>query len=239
MSVDKFKNLGEINLETSVDTIVNQINELITSGQLIEGDKIPSERFLSEKYQVGRMFVRDALSKLEFYGILKKKSSGVRVVAGNKHSALITLTTNVVNLLKPDYKSLMEVRNVLEIESVGLAAERREQHDIDELEKAIELLGNKVSANEAGIEEDLMFHIGVAKASKNNVIIYLVSYLVSHMINFSKKYDICRDSRPLKAYNEHVVILEHIKNGDSERAKQSMREHLSTLFDFIPESEIK
>ncbi|MRI00510.1 FCD domain-containing protein [Kriegella sp. EG-1] len=239
MSVDKFKNLGDINIETSVDIVVDQINELITSGQLVEGDKIPSERSLSEKYKVGRMFVRDALSKLEFYGILKKTPSGVRVVAGNKRSALISLTTNVVNLLNPDYKSLLEVRNVLEIESVALAAERSEQSDIEYLEKTLELLLRKVSAGEAGIEEDLMFHIGIAKASKNNVIIYLVSYLVSHMMNFSKKYDICRDSRPLKAYNEHVVILEHIKNGDVERAKHTMREHLSTLFDFIPESEIK
>ena len=53
------------------------------------------------------------------------------------------------------------------------------------------------------------------------------------MRTFSKEFDICRNSRNLKAYNEHVIILEHIKNGDKERAKQAMKEHLSSLFEFV------
>lgn len=233
MSVEIYNNyVKEIVVKTSVDNIVEQINELISSEQLKAGDKIPSERILSERFKVGRMFVRDALRKLEFYGILKKNPQGGRTVHANKDSAFKTLVSNALNLSNPTYKSLMEARFVLEIESAGLAAERREPYNIEELEDALELLGKKISEGEAGIEEDLLFHIRVAEASKNEVIKYLVSYLVSHMKSFSKEYDICRDSRNLKAYNEHVIILEHIKNGDIDRAKQAMREHLSSLFDF-------
>lgn len=225
-------NLKEIVVKTSVDKIVDQINELISSEQLKAGDKIPSERILSEKFKVGRMFVRDALRKLEFYGILKKNPQGARIVLANKESAFTTLVSNALNLNRPTYDSLMEARFVLEIESAGLAAKRRDPSNIEALEEALEQLGKKVSEGEAGIEEDLLFHVRVAESSKNDVIKYLVSYLVSHMKSFSKEYDICRDARHLKAYNEHVVILEHIKNGDVDRARQAMREHLLSLFDF-------
>jgi len=128
----------------------------------------------------------------------------------------------------------METRNVLEIESVGLAAERAAPDDIQALEEAVILLKEKVSQGEAGVEEDLLFHVRVAEASGNNVLKYLISYMVSHMMEYSREYDICRDARNLKALDEHLQILEHIKNGDVEKSRQSMRDHLSSLFDFIP-----
>ncbi|AWV97125.1 FadR/GntR family transcriptional regulator [Arcticibacterium luteifluviistationis] len=236
MSVEVYNDLKEIVVDMPVDEIVDQINGLISSGQLKAGDKIPSERFLSEKFNVGRMFVRDALSKLEFHGILEKVSQGGRVVVGTKDAALMSLATNTLSLVRPDYKSLLEVRLLLEVESAGLAAERADLDNIKALEEALDLLGNKIAEGEVGVDEDLMFHVRIAEASKNEVNKYLISYLVSHMSSFSKEYDICRNSRNLKAYNEHVIILEHIKNGDGQRARQSMREHLSSLVDFIPES---
>ncbi|MFY0606544.1 MAG: FadR family transcriptional regulator [Cyclobacteriaceae bacterium] len=221
-------------IEKPVDKIVDQINKLISSGQLQKGDRLPSERLLSEKFNVGRIFVRDAIRKLEFYGIVKTLPRSGTIIAGNNESAFVGLAANALQLVKPDYQSLMEARYVLEIESVGLAAERAVADDISSLEESMDLLGEAVSNGGAGIEEDLMFHIRVAEASKNDVIKHLISYLVSHMANFSKEYDICRGTRNMKAYNEHIVILEHIKNGDPVRARESMRNHLSSLFDFIP-----
>lgn len=233
MSTEIYDNyVKEIVAKSSVDNIVDQINEFISTEQLKKGDKIPSERILSEKFNVGRMFVRDALRKLEFYGIVKKNAQGSRTVLANKDSAFTTLVGNALTLANPTYESLMEARFVLEVESAGLAAERHEANHIVALEEALELLGEKVSNGEAGIEEDLLFHVRVAEASKNEVIKHLISYLVSHMTFFSKEYDICRNSRHLKAYNEHVIILEHIKNRDIDRAKQAMSDHLSSLFDF-------
>lgn len=234
MSLEMYDNyVKEIEDKPSVESVVNQINELISSEKLTNGDKLPSERILSEKFNVGRMFVRDALRKLEFYGIIKKNAQGGRVVLANKDSAFTAMVGNALSLTNPSYESLLEARFVLEVESAGLAAERRDQDNINDLNEVLALLGNKVSEGEAGIEEDLLFHVRVAEASKNEVIKYFVSFLVTHMRTFSKEFDICRNSRNLKAYNEHVIILEHIKNGDKERAKQAMKEHLSSLFEFV------
>ena len=67
---------------TPADKIIKQIRNLITSGQLNPGDKLPSERKLAEKFGVGRTSVRDAIRKLEFYGILKTLPQSGTVVTG-------------------------------------------------------------------------------------------------------------------------------------------------------------
>ncbi|BAX81692.1 FadR/GntR family transcriptional regulator [Labilibaculum antarcticum] len=234
MPKELFDNLKEIVIEKPSDKIADQINELISSGQLKTGDKLPSERFLSEKLNVGRIYVRDAIRKLEFYGIVKTVPQSGTIVAGNQDSAFVGMLTNALNLINPDYKSLMQVRNVLEIEAAGSAAERAQPEDIKMMEEAVDLLAKKVAEGEAGLEEDLMFHVRIAEATKNDVLKYLISYLTAHMQDFSKKYDICRNSRNLKALKEHRVIMEHIKNGDIEQSRESMRDHLSSLFDFTP-----
>ena len=67
MKDDLLNSFKEIQVETPVDMIIRQIRELISSGQLNAGDKLPSERQLAEKLAVGRTYVRDAIKKLEFY----------------------------------------------------------------------------------------------------------------------------------------------------------------------------
>jgi GntR family transcriptional repressor for pyruvate dehydrogenase complex len=234
-----FTNIKEETAEVvkkPADKIVDMIIELISSGQLKKGDKLPSERFFSEKFKVGRIFVRDAIRKLEFYGIVKIIPQSGTIITGNHDSAFMKVVANTLKVTRPDYRSLMETRYVLEIESARLAAMRAQPEDIELLEQALELLGKKVTEGKAAIEEDLLFHVRIAEASKNDVLKYMLTYLSSHMMNFSKEFNICRNNRNIKAYNEHVIIFEHIKNGDVEKAEESMKHHLSSLFDFIPKA---
>ncbi|RPJ73447.1 MAG: FadR family transcriptional regulator, partial [Alphaproteobacteria bacterium] len=75
-------NFKKIVVTRPVDIIIDQIRELIVSGELKPGDKLPSERKLSEAFNIGRTHVRDAISKLEFYGILKTLPQSGTIVAG-------------------------------------------------------------------------------------------------------------------------------------------------------------
>jgi len=92
------KKFQEIAVETPVDKIINQIRNLISSGQLNPGDRLPSERKLAEKLGVGRTYVRDAIAKLEFYGILKTLPRSGTVVEGIGITALEGLITDVLKL---------------------------------------------------------------------------------------------------------------------------------------------
>ena len=227
------ENFSEIKVETSVDKIIRQIRSLITSGQLNSGDKLPPERKLAEKLGVSRTHVRDAIRKLEFYGILRTLPQSGTVVAGMGITALEGLITDVLKLEKSDFISLIETRVILETNGAKLAAERRTPEDIIEIEKALKAYEKKVRANQSAVEEDLMFHLKIAEASKNAVLKSLMLIITPDIVNSFIQYKVCDDNEiENKVLTEHEEILEHIVNGDGEAASDAMKKHLRDVLEF-------
>lgn len=220
------KNFQEINIETPVDKIIKQIRELITSGQLKPGDKLPPERKLSERLGVGRSNVRDAIKKLEFYGILRTLPQSGTVVAGIGIAALEGLISDVLKIENSDFKSLVETRILLETQSASFAAQRRTEEDIAALQLSLEKYRAKVLQKDAAIEEDLMFHLQIAEASKNAVLKSLMLIITPDIIKSFNQLDICKDGRVYQSMKEHEEILGHIVDQNSEAAAAAMRHHL-------------
>lgn len=229
---DVLNNFQEIRIESPVDKIIRQIRELITSGQLNPGDKLPPERKLSERLGVGRSNVRDAIKKLEFYGILRTLPQSGTIVAGMGMTALEGLISDVLKIENSDFASLVETRVLLETESAKLAALRRTDQDVVDIKKALDAYANKVKANEQAVEEDLMFHLKIAEASKNAVLKSLMLIITPDIINNFIQLDICTDSRLGTALDEHEIILQHIVAQEPEKAAEAMRTHLKDVFDY-------
>ena len=101
--MDLLKSFSQITVESPVDKIIRQIRDLIKSGHLKPGDRIPPQRQLCERLGVGRTQLRDALRKLEFYGILKTHPQSGTVVAGMGIPALEGLITDMLNLRGNDF----------------------------------------------------------------------------------------------------------------------------------------
>ncbi len=226
-------NFQEIRIESPVDKIIRQIRELITSGQLKPGDKLPPERKLAEKLGVGRSNVRDAIKKLEFYGILRTLPQSGTIVAGMGISALEGLISDVLKIENSDFISLVETRVLMETESAKHAAMRRTDQDIEDIKEALEAYEHKVKLNQQAVEEDLMFHLKIAEASKNTVLKTLMLIITPDIINNFITLDICVDGRTRRdALDEHNVILKHIIAQEPEEAAEAMRLHLKDVFDY-------
>src|ERR1044071_1230708 len=103
-------NLKEVSIQKPVDVIIQQIKELLMTGQLQPGDRLPPERKLSEKFGVGRTHVREAIRKLEFYGILKTRPQSGTYVASIGISALESLISDVLRIDSYSFLSLVETR---------------------------------------------------------------------------------------------------------------------------------
>lgn len=232
MKENLLQSFREINIETPVDKIIRQIRSLITSGQLKPGDRLPPERKLSEKLGVGRTSVRDAIKKLEFYGILKTMPQSGTLVAGLGIAALEGLISDVLKMEDSDFRSLVETRVLLETQSARLAAQRRTTEDIVNLQTALVNHRKKVELGEAAIEEDLIFHLKIAEASKNTVSRSLMMIITPDIINNFITLDICGDNRNASALEEHQNILNHIIAQEPELAAQAMREHLSDVYEY-------
>lgn len=108
-------NFSEIKLENPVDKIIRQIKQLVSSGHLNPGDRLPPERKLAEKLGVSRSHIREAIRKLEFYGIVKTLPQSGTLVSSIGMVALEGLMTDVLKLEQSDFSSLVETRVILEV----------------------------------------------------------------------------------------------------------------------------
>lgn len=226
------KNFREIGVETPVDKIIKQIRKLITSGQLNPGDKLPSERKLAERLGVGRTHVRDAIAKLDFYGILKTMPQSGTVVAGIGMTALEGLITDVLKLEDSDFSDLVETRLLLETQAARTAAMRRTTDDIINMKEALDAYEVKVRQDVPAVEEDLLFHLTIAEAGRNAVLKSLMLIITPDIVKNFQKLDVCKDGRFYKSLEEHKVILDHIVNREPELAAKAMEEHLQDVTDY-------
>jgi len=226
-------NFSQIIVETPVDKIIRQIRDLITSGQLKPGDRLPSERKLCEKLGVGRTHLRDALRKLEFYGILKTLPQSGTIVAGMGLPALEGLITDMLGLQGNDFKSLVETRVILETNIAQLAALNRTDDDIIEIRNALDAHRIKFENNEDAVEEDLLFHLKIAEASNNSVLNSLMLIITPDIMQYFKKHDVCGEGRAEVAIEQHERLLQCIVDRKPEEAGQLIKEHLKDISEYV------
>src|SRR3954471_11755117 len=106
-TIKAFENIELIQIETPVNKIISQIKNLITTGQLKPGDRLPAERVLAEKFGVGRSYVREAIMKLEIFGLLKTSPQSGTYVSGYNIKILDSLISEIINLNKDDFSALI------------------------------------------------------------------------------------------------------------------------------------
>lgn len=226
-------NFNEIVIEKPVDKIIHQIRELISSGQLKPGDKLPSERMMSERFCIGRASVRDAVRKLEFYGILKTLPQSGTIVASLGRVALDGLITDILKLEKRDFRSLVETRILLETNAAELAAERRTEDDILTIANALIQYKRALLKNQPAIEEDLLFHLKIADASQNSVLTSLMLIITPEILHYFTKHGVCGKESSKVALKQHEIILDHIVNKNIEEVGEAVREHLKDISEYV------
>jgi GntR family transcriptional repressor for pyruvate dehydrogenase complex len=217
--------INPIIFEKPVDKIINQIKQLIISGQLKPGQRLPPERLLAEKFGLGRGFIREAIMKLEFYGLLKTSPQSGTYVAGFSLKIMDSIFSDIIKFNKDDFNSLAEGRFLLEINAAKLAAMRRTEDEIIEMKMALADFDRKYEANEDAVDDDMLFHIKVAGATKNTFIESMILILIPDLIRNIHERNIC-NGIVANIVQEHHDILDAIILQDVEAAEKAMRNHL-------------
>lgn len=214
------------------NSIISRIRDLINYKNLEPGDKLPSERTLSEKFEVTRSNVREAIQKLEFYGLLKSIPQSGTFVANIGVIALNGMIDDILRLDKPDFKSLVETRIVLELKTAQLAALRRTEEDLIDIKKALDAYSKKVLSGQEAIQEDLLFHLSIAKAGKNSTLNTLMLMITPEIITNFEQYHVCDKKLAISGIKEHTAIFEAIRDQDAVRGKEEMRTHFKNLYEY-------
>jgi GntR family transcriptional repressor for pyruvate dehydrogenase complex len=218
-----------IRVKTPADMIIQQIRDLISSGVFKTGDRLPSEAALAQRFGVGRGHVREAIKRLEFFGMLKTIPQSGTVVTSFGINAMEGLIANLLDLNKVDFESLMDTRGVLEMHAAELAALRASDAELEELASAHDDFRNQVESGNAGLEEDLLFHLKIAECSHNSVLRSLLSLITPDVIALTRKFDPRRDGRFLQAFTEHQAIFDGIRSRDPRRAAEAMTRHMKRV----------
>lgn len=228
----KFEILTKREIQTVQKEVISKIRDLINFKNLETGDKLPSERMLSDKFQVSRSTVREAIQKLEFYGLLRSIPQSGTFVANIGVIALNGMIEDILRLEDPDFKSLVETRILLELKTARLAALRRTDDDLINIKNALDAYSQKVNSGEDAVQEDLLFHLAIAKASGNSTMNTFMLIITPEIITNFETYHVCDENQTLKGIEEHELIYNAIKDQNPQLAKKKMKEHFKVLYQY-------
>lgn len=228
--LDISRHLRKVQVKRPSDMIIEQISNLIARGLLKSGDKLPSERLLAERFEVGRGVVREALRRLEFYGIVKTLPQSGTVIEKMSELVLVGLIANILNMddISPDM--LIEVRGALEVLAARLASERATPAQIEEIRRAHARMEEQVEKGGFTLEEDLLFHLKLAEASNNVLLRSLITLIGPDVLRFSHQHATYRNGRRHEAQKEHARILAAIEGHEADTASGEMESHISKSY---------
>lgn len=213
-----------------VDEVVKQLQSKISSGDIKPGDKIPTEPELMELFNVGRSTIREAVRVLVHAGLLEKKQGFGTYL---KHTDSIQEPLDN-RLRRADILEVYEVRQMMELEIAKLAAMRRDEDDLRIIKEHLDTRNKALDNNdiENYIASDIQFHIAVAIATKNSVVIdlYKSFSLIIHETLITifanpKKHD--------PQSTAHIKLYESIRDRDAEAAVASVASYLKGTMDEV------
>lgn len=211
------------------EQIVQQIEESIVKGDLKPGDQLPAERELAQRFGVSRTAVREAVKALREKGLVEAYSGrGTFITDGTTQAVRQSLDLMVKIGQSEGANHLAEVRTMLEPEIAALAAQRIQENDLATMREAVAVMDRSGQDPQAYIEADLDFHLALAEAADNPIILSLLDSIVGLLRE--QRLRIFRvPGGPERGQIHHKRILDAVERHDPEKARDAMREHLSQV----------
>lgn len=217
------------------EKIVDQIQRSILRGTLKTGDQLPSERELALKFGVSRTAIREAVKTLHEKGLVEPCSGRGTFVTNGTSQAVresIDLMMRFDSLHGSRY--LSETRQILEPEIAAMAAVRIEESQLALMRDAFATMERALKDAGAYIEADLDFHLALAEAAGNPLILSLLDSIVV-LLREQRMKIFFVDGGPERGQHHHARIMEAVTKHDAEGARAAMREHLEQVKKDSPE----
>jgi len=209
------------------EQIVQQIEASILKGAMKPGDQLPAERDLAEQFGVSRTAVREAVKALREKGLVEAHHGRGTFITDGTSQAVRQSLDLMIKIGQTDGSThLAEVREILEPEIAALAATRIEEQHLAMMREAIDVMdGTRKDDAEAFIDGDLDFHLALAEAAANPLILSLLDSIVG-LLREQRLKTFYVKGGPERGQQHHRRILEAVEGHDAERARVAMRAHL-------------
>lgn len=218
--------------------VIDQISNLIKKGIFKKGDKLPPERIMAKKLGVSRPSVREAYSALEIAGILESRvGSGTYVQSENINDFLEKKINDIAAKEESPYE-IFSLRKIVEPEIVALAAKNSKSENISEIGNILKKMQSQMKDEQSyTLETDRTFHMAIAKASGNSVLINVLQYildLTEEELWKKIRGQIIKSPEHLKKDIEyHEKVFNCIRNKDIKNARTIMEKHFISILEEI------
>ena len=219
--------IGPIEVQTASDVLADRLRSQILAGELPAGTQLPVERELAERTGLSRTVVREALKGLAREGLVRTRAgrNGGTVVTRPDSGSIVRSLDQFAQAGDVALDSLLEARELVEPICAGLAATRRSDTQLAELEAIHDRLA--AARGKADAEpENIRWHVAVARASGNELLASFVEGLAGVRKAGTENRHLSARMR-LEVVEAHAAIMAAIRDGDGDAASRRMRRHIA------------
>lgn len=214
--------------DKTYSSVIHYIKELIRSGELREGDKLPTERMLSQNLNMSRNSIREALRTMETLGLIESRQGSGNYLTGTIGKAFTETLTMMLLMNKIDYKNLNQVRRALEYQTYRSLMNNVTKEQLDTLEQKL------VSVDMDSISEtskyDSEFHQDLIALSGNPIMIGIMESL-AEVLQVSIQNNLAGMDERERDYewNIHKTVLEGLREKNLEKGLEAITGHYDLI----------
>jgi GntR family transcriptional repressor for pyruvate dehydrogenase complex len=224
-SNDLNRAMAPIDRSGITELVVQRIKELLESGALKAGSRLPPERELAEMLSISRPSLRTALKALSVMGIINAKPGAGTFIADSLPEVFTEPMHFMALIHNIDPQEMFEARRIIETGLAELAAERASAEDLKAITEQLDGMKRTIGNTDQFLEHDIRFHQAIARASGNKVMSGVMD-TVAQMLYEMRRQVVKRTSDFEEAIAWHERIYDAIRRHDPKRAKEAMAGHL-------------
>jgi GntR family transcriptional regulator, transcriptional repressor for pyruvate dehydrogenase complex len=211
------------------DEAIVKIKEMITSGELGPGDRLPKEADLAARLGLSRNSLREAVKALTLVNVLDVRHGDGTFVTSLDSAHLLDALSFMVDLHRDDsVLQFFEVRRLLEPGVAALAATRISKSQLEDLRTLTEGLTPASGVDEL-VTNDLRFHRLIAEATGNAVVCSLLDGISGATQRARIWRGVTQAGAVERTLAEHTAILDAIELGDADAARAWMTAHIAGI----------
>jgi GntR family transcriptional regulator, transcriptional repressor for pyruvate dehydrogenase complex len=216
-----------VRLESASEQAMNRLIGLVRSGELKPGDRLPTQRELPQMLGLSQTVIREAIRGLAAMGIVEIRHGQGVFVRSVSAEMLIEPETLFFLLEKEAFFQAIEVRRILEVEAVALAAERATPEDLAGLRDLLQQM-NAAAKSADPLRYSAEFHMRLARASHNDVLAAMMQSFIRLIAQAATPIARAVPDASEQEYPQHYALYRAVASGDPEKARQQMRKHVAT-----------
>jgi GntR family transcriptional regulator, transcriptional repressor for pyruvate dehydrogenase complex len=220
--------LKPVEVPKASDVLARELRERILSGELVEGTSLPAERELVKQTQMSRATVREALRILEVQNLVRVRAgrAGGAFVQRPTTKSMASSVTMLIRGQRIKLADLMETREALEPFCAELAARKHTADDLVVLDRANKDIADPDADLPAFLQANLDWHVGVAMASHNELLIGFMTALSQAIYTGTENAAFVDDNVRTVTARAHRSITTAIRSRDADAAGRRMRRHV-------------